>query len=57
MVVGGSGRFKSSQEEVGLSMGDTLLVSAEAAEVEIFPDNEGISLLETGLPAPDGTAA
>jgi len=57
MVVGGSGRVESSQEEVGLSMGDTLLVSAEAAEVAIFPDNEGISLLETGLPAPDGTAA
>jgi hypothetical protein len=33
------------------------LVSAEAAEVAIFPDNKGISLLETGLPAPDGTAA
>jgi mannose-6-phosphate isomerase len=57
MVVKGSGCIKSSQELVGLSLGDTVLVSAQASELEVRPDAGGMTLLETGLPATDRVGA
>lgn len=51
VVVQGSGRLLSAHEQLELQLGDTILVSAQASEVEIREGSEGITLLETGLPA------
>jgi len=50
IAVQGSGSLKSGNESVEMSMGDTILVSAQAQVLDICPGTEGFALLETGLP-------
>jgi mannose-6-phosphate isomerase len=50
MAVQGSGSLKSGDESLDMSMGDTILVSAQAGKLNICPGTEGFTLLETGLP-------
>ncbi|MBM3917979.1 MAG: mannose-6-phosphate isomerase [Sphingomonadales bacterium] len=57
MAVQGSGYLEAGDEHMEMKLGDTVLVSAQAGCTRITPGFQGLSLLETGLPALNSVVA